>query len=64
MSIDYKLLLAKYIEHVGAEEGSDLIGCLYKAKTGNYEGMSLKVDFTPEEHEALKSASAHIWERQ
>lgn len=61
MSIDYELLLAKYIEHVGAEEGTTFIQRLYPNDQGVYEGTSRRVGFTAEEVEALRAASAHVW---
>ncbi len=54
--VDYKLLLAKYIEHVVMEEGSTFIGSLYRGSNGRWEGMSDRVDFTQEEKEALEVA--------
>jgi hypothetical protein len=54
MSVDYKLLLAKYIEHVGAEEGTTFIGRLYRSDGGMFEGYSERVKFTEEEVAALR----------
>ena len=61
MSIDYQLLLAKYIEHVGSEEGIDFINRLSRRADGQFEGQSNKVEFSAEEVEALRAASAHVW---
>lgn len=55
--IDYKTLLAKYIEHVGAEEGCTFIGRLYRKDNGQYEGMSCKIVFNAEEVKALYDCS-------
>lgn len=57
MSINYELLLAKYIEHVGAEEGCTFISRLYLNKHCIYEGMSDRVSFSKEEVDALKECS-------
>lgn len=56
-AVDYKLLLAKYIEHINAEEGSDSINCLYRNSSDGWDGMSDKVTFSQLEKEALDEAS-------
>lgn len=53
-AIDYKLLLAKYIEHVGAEEGVTFISRLAQNDEGMFKGQSDKVKFTRGEVEALQ----------
>ena len=55
--IDYRTLLAKYIEHVGAEEGCTFISRLYLNKNCIYEGMSDRVTFSKDEVEALEECS-------
>lgn len=57
MTINYELLLAKYIEHVGAEEGCIFVSRLYLNKQGTYEGMSDNVSFSKEEVKALEECS-------
>lgn len=53
--VDYAKLLAKYIEHVGAEEGCDFINRLW-LKDGVYVGYGDKAVFSPKEYEALDFA--------
>ncbi len=55
--IDYKLLLAKYIEHVGAEEGCTFTSRLYRASNGTWQGMSDRVEFSQVEKEAIEEAA-------
>ena len=54
--IDYELLLSKYIEHVGEEEGVTFIS-QFLLRDGYYEGMHSDVKLTIEEYAALKRAS-------
>lgn len=63
MTINYELLLAKYIEHVGAEEGCTFISRLYLNKHCVYEGMSDRVTFSKEEVEALEDCSNLYYNR-
>lgn len=48
--VDYVALLAKYVEHVGEEEGIDFIDLI----DSNGRGYHSNVQFTPAELEALK----------
>jgi len=55
-AVDYKLLLAKYIEHVGAEEGCTFISQLFRGSNGKWQGMSDRCEFDQLEKEALEAA--------
>lgn len=59
-AVDYELLLTKYIEHVGAEEGITFIGRLYKQASGQYEGYSDKISFSADEFDALNQCADTI----
>lgn len=50
MSVDYKELLAKYISHVGCEEGINFISRINEDGSCDYS----KAVFSPEEKEALE----------
>lgn len=52
-TVNYPLLLAKYIEHVGAEEGNTFIGRLWEQAESSFVGTSDRVSFTAEEMAAL-----------
>ena len=58
--VDYKLLLAKYIEHVGAEEGTDFTDRFYRASNGTWQGASARIEFNQLEKEAIDDAAARL----
>lgn len=53
MQVDYKILLAKYIEFVGDEEGTTFLSRI----GADGHGESSKVYFTPAEVAALEECS-------
>lgn len=54
MSVDYKLLLEKYIGYVAAEEGATFIGRLRRDERGMFKGYSDNVQFSEAEVAALR----------